>query len=66
MSAEDYIDRPVISIRDTARRLSISTSTVRRLLKRGELERVRIGRSVRILNCSIASLVARRGADLEA
>ena len=66
MSAENSVENPVVSIRDAARRLAISTSTVRRLLKRGELERVRLGRSVRVLNRSIVSLVARGGVGREA
>jgi excisionase family DNA binding protein len=47
---------------EAARRLSVSRSTIRRLLARGELTRVRLGRSVRILAASVEALAARGGA----
>lgn len=50
-----------ISIADAARRLSVSPVTVRRLLDRGALVRVEIGRSVRVLARSVDELAERGG-----
>lgn len=54
--------RPVaLTIPEAARRLALSTMTVRRLLERGDLVRVRIGRSVRVLARSVDDLAERGG-----
>lgn len=52
-----------LTVGETARRLSLSLSTVWRLLQRGELRRVRIGRSVRVDAQSIAAFVAQGGTN---
>jgi excisionase family DNA binding protein len=51
----------VVSIAEAAKSLSVSQSTVRRLLKCGELDLVRIGRVVRIPRKSILALLDRSG-----
>jgi len=43
----------VLTIGEAARRLAVSATTIRRLLERGELVRVPIGRSVRVLARSV-------------
>jgi excisionase family DNA binding protein len=50
-----------LTIADAARRLSVSQMTVRRLLERGLLSRVTIGRSVRVLARSVDELAERGG-----
>lgn len=52
-------DQRLLTIVETARRLAVSTATVRRLLARGELRAVRIGRCVRITADSVAILAQR-------
>jgi len=49
------VDLPpvALTIADAARRLSVSPMTIRRLLRRGTLYRISIGRSVRVLTRSI-------------
>lgn len=42
-----------------ARRLAVSTKTVRRLVERGELDATRIGGQLRIFEDSIAELIER-------
>lgn len=51
-----------IQIPEAARRLAVSEMTVRRLLERGELTRIAVGRSVRVLAKSVDDLAARGGA----
>ena len=46
-----------MTIPEAARRLAVSPMTIRRLLDRGELARIRIGRSVRVSASSVAALV---------
>jgi excisionase family DNA binding protein len=41
-------DRSLLSIYKTARRLSVSEKTIRRLIRSGELPALRVGGSVRI------------------
>jgi len=48
-----------MTIADAASRLAVSTTTIRRLLERGELERITIGRSVRVLARSVGALAER-------
>lgn len=55
------IDSVALSIPHTARRLEVSASTVRRLLARGALIRVTLGRSVRVLARSVDELAERGG-----
>ncbi|MBL8762231.1 MAG: helix-turn-helix domain-containing protein [Phycisphaerae bacterium] len=50
-----------LTVRETARRLSVSQMTVWRLLARGVLIRVRVGRAVRILARSVEQFVERGG-----
>jgi excisionase family DNA binding protein len=50
-----------VTIREAARRLSVSYITVWRMLNRGDLTRVRIGRSVRVLARSVDELAERGG-----
>lgn len=48
-------------VQSAARRLAISTSTVRRLIRCGALRTVIIGRSVRVLRQSVDELAERGG-----
>ena len=59
----DNIESPpvALTIADAARRLAVSPMTIRRLLERGELSRVAIGRSVRVLAWSVDELAERGG-----
>lgn len=45
------------------RRLGVSTSTVQRLVRAGELEPIRFGRAVRFETDDVDSLIARRRAQ---
>ena len=51
---------PLLSIQDVAILLNVSTKTVRRLIDRGTLAAVRIGRSVRIRHEVLAVYIDRR------
>lgn len=53
-AAQDVL---AVSVEDTARALSISSKTVRRMLADGRLERLRVGRRVLVLSASITKLV---------
>lgn len=57
------VDSPplALTIGETGRRLMVSPMTVRRLLDRGELVRVRVGRSVRVLAASVTALAEKGG-----
>lgn len=58
---------PVVeTIRAAARRLAVSQATIRRLLARGALGRVAVGRSVRVLSRSVDDLAERGGNVTEA
>ncbi|MBX3375167.1 MAG: helix-turn-helix domain-containing protein [Phycisphaeraceae bacterium] len=50
-----------LTIADAARRLAVSSTTIRRLLARGALSRVAVGRSVRVLARSVEELAERGG-----
>lgn len=50
-----------MTIPDAARRLAVSPMTIRRLLARGELSRITVGRSVRVLARSVDELAERGG-----
>lgn len=50
-----------LTIGEAARRLAVSLTTVRRLLERGALTRVSVGRSVRVLARSVDELAERGG-----
>ena len=50
-----------LTIADAARRLAVSPMTIRRLLARGALSRVAVGRSVRVLARSVDELAERGG-----
>ena len=45
-----------MTIADAARRLAVSPMTIRRLLARGALSRIAVGRSVRVLARSVDEL----------
>lgn len=53
--------RIALTIDEAGRRLGVSPSTVRRLLERGELARVTLGRAVRVLARSVDELAERGG-----
>lgn len=50
-----------LTIADAARRLAVSPMTIRRLLERGSLVRIAVGRSVRVLARSVDELAERGG-----
>ena len=50
-----------LTVAQAARRLAVSPMTIRRLLNRGALSRVSIGRSVRVLARSVDELAERGG-----
>jgi excisionase family DNA binding protein len=50
-----------LTIAEAARRLAVSPMTIRRLLVRGALSRVAVGRSVRVLARSVNELAERGG-----
>lgn len=52
--------RPLRTVKGAAERLNVSTRTVRRLIGAGELAVVRIGRSIRISDDDLDSLIARQ------
>lgn len=53
----------ILTIADAAAELRVSQRTVRRLIARGRIEAVRIGRSVRIPRAAIAQLLRDGGAS---
>ncbi len=54
--------RPVaLTIGDAAQELAVSATTIRRLLASGELRRIVVGRSVRVLARSVQELAERGG-----
>jgi excisionase family DNA binding protein len=57
------VDSPpvALTIAEAARRLAVSQMTIRRLLARGTLSRVSVGRSVRVLARSVHELAERGG-----
>jgi excisionase family DNA binding protein len=55
------VEPRALTIPEAARRLSVSPMTVRRLMERGALARVAIGRSVRVLARSVDELAERGG-----
>jgi len=57
------IDPPpvALTIPDAARRLAVSQMTIRRLMERGALVRIAVGRSVRVLARSLDELAERGG-----
>lgn len=50
-----------LTIPEAARRLAVSQMTIRRLLDRGVLVRIAVGRSVRVLARSVDELAERGG-----
>jgi excisionase family DNA binding protein len=50
--------QPLLSVRQSAARLNVSTKTIRRLIARGDLRGVRIGRAIRIQEEEIGRLIA--------
>jgi excisionase family DNA binding protein len=62
MERKQFDSSPVaFKILEAARRLEVSPMTIRRLLARGALTRVRVGRSVRVLASSVSALAERGG-----
>lgn len=63
MRSETKEARPeAVTYRETAARLRCSMMTVRRLVERGELTRIKLGRAVRVTEASIAALLSKGGA----
>ena len=50
----------LLTIANVAASLQVSTKTVRRLIDRGELDAIRIGRAIRIQPTALALLISRR------
>jgi excisionase family DNA binding protein len=50
----------LLTIANVAALLQVSAKTVRRLIDRGELDAIRIGRSIRIQPTALALLIGRR------
>ncbi|WP_338025967.1 helix-turn-helix domain-containing protein [Corallococcus macrosporus] len=50
---------PMLTVREVAEELAVCRATVYALLERGELERVWVGRSIRIPAASLDALLAR-------
>ena len=50
----------LLTIANVAALLQVSTKTVRRLIERGELDVIRIGRAIRIQPKALALLISRR------
>jgi len=50
----------LLTIANVAALLQVSTKTVRRLIERGELDAIRIGRSIRIQPGALTLLISRR------
>jgi excisionase family DNA binding protein len=59
----DKLEAPpvALTIAEAARRLAVSPMTIRRLLARGALSRIAVGRSVRVLARSVDELAERGG-----
>jgi excisionase family DNA binding protein len=52
--------RALLSRREAAEMLAVSVDTIARLIDRGELQPVRIGRSVRVAEREVEALIERR------
>ncbi len=50
----------LVSMRDLQRRLRLSRPSIYRLIEKGEIEALHIGRSLRITNASVEAFLARR------
>jgi excisionase family DNA binding protein len=48
---------PLMTVDDAAELLRVSSKTIRRLIERGELEAVRIGRSVRLRSADVFRII---------
>jgi excisionase family DNA binding protein len=59
----DSVPRALLNLNDAARYLGVSRRHVERLLARGELPRVRLGRSVRIVVADLDRLIAARRSE---
>jgi excisionase family DNA binding protein len=53
--------RLLVTVKEAAESLALSRAHVYELARTGELERVKIGRAVRITHASLEALVERRG-----
>ena len=54
-------DPLALTIPQAGEQLAVSRSTIRRLLSRGDLKQIKIGRAVRVLASSVDELAARGG-----
>ena len=54
------MSEPLLKYRGVGERLDVSDSTVKRLVRGGELEPIRIGRSIRFSPQDVEALIARR------
>jgi excisionase family DNA binding protein len=52
----------LLSVREVARRLGVSTAIVYRFCERGELAHVRVSHTIRITSADLAAYVARQRA----
>lgn len=55
----------LLTIRETAERLSVSRQTIYRLIRLGELRLVTIGKAPRVDARSVARLIEQGGADID-
>jgi excisionase family DNA binding protein len=62
MKKSTQIDRVAVKIRTAGEMLEVSDATIMRMLKRGELEKVTLGRAVRVSVESIRKLSDRQAA----
>lgn len=53
----------LLKVRDVMKILQLSKATMYRMIERGELDVVRIGRSIRIKESSLESILATKGKD---
>lgn len=57
--SSESADERMLTVQEVAQRLHISTRTVLALIQRGELEAVRVGRSVRIEPAALRAYIER-------
>ena len=59
MEGNSSMNNPTMSLEQVAIHLNVSTQTIRRLVSRGELRAVRIGKSLRIEEKALAEFLNR-------
>lgn len=52
----------VYTVKEAAEVLGVSPATIRRLIDRGKLPAIRVGRSVRIERCVLEQILTKKGA----